>query len=1186
MVLADFISKADDTIKYTVNISDVIHKMSVNRLDCIVLLRGNMPFGIFTKIDILHLLHKKTNLNSPASSLSNRNLITIPSNSSLEYAQNQILSFEVDYLVAVDDKEEYVGIIEKNILLESVVVEQKNFTKQVFDIVKKPTTFITLPFSFYTLLDEMVYNGVDSFLVGSPQNIEGLITKNNIFYYVGSLDEHKNISAVIKESFLVIDSAEDTKKLLTLMKEKHINYVVVHDNVKKSYCVFSSKNLLDALRTPNEKFLEEKFKANHILLDKLKISIVEVIRVEDDFIVSWLNEFAKRSLSLDINAKINSFLPSKMWQKILKNIKNKEDIEEEIVSIKGILRVVNMSYFHTKNMTMIKILITDAQQESKKSLTNSYAIEGREKYLYNNIFYQKSIGIAYTSIDGTILDINPYMEAFIGYTKEEVVGLNYYETIVYKEDLESAKQLRKEMVRKYTPDSAVARRYVRKDGSLVWALLLANVVYDENGEIKYLMSFLQDYTKHHETQEDLISQKHILDTIFDTVEDYIFFKDENFRYVSCNHSMLKFLGLELKDIVGKSDHDIFSKSKADAFLEHDKEAMESKEKFTVQQSILHDDNEIISETILKPRFDKKGNFLGIVGAVHDITNRLKYEERQRFTQNLFENIDEGIMVTNSENLITSINPAFTDITGYMEYEVIGKNPSFLSSKKHDILFYEKMWNEINVKGKWRGEIHNRKKDGQIYPQLLTVSTIKDERNSIVNYVGIFSDISDFKKHQAKLEHMAHHDFLTKLPNRISFEITLGDTIKRAYRHGFKVGVLFFDIDNFKEINDTYGHSIGDKVLIQVSNRIKKLLREGDVVGRIGGDEFVIMVVDIHSKSDLEEIIRKIFHIFKSPFIVEDKIFNISSSLGASIYPQDGEDKETLVKNADAAMYQAKKLGKNNYKFYTSDLTNTLFQKIEMMTDIRRAIKNEEFTLYYQPQFDIVSNKLIGAEALARWEHPIKGLVFPDEFIALAEESQLIIQIGRQLFKKACKDIYRWLDTGVELEDFRLSVNISAVQVAHDDIYKMVKETMEQVGVNPSYIELELTETSIMKDPNGAVALFDDLKKLGLTLAIDDFGIGYSSLSYLKKFAIDKIKIDRSFIMDIPYDKDDIAITKAIIALGKSLNVDVIAEGIENNVQKYFLIEEGCSTGQGYFYSKPIHVKDFEEMFLYKSTKKL
>ncbi len=422
--------------------------------------------------------------------------------------------------------------------------------------------------------------------------------------------------------------------------------------------------------------------------------------------------------------------------------------------------------------------------------------------------------------------------------------------------------------------------------------------------------------------------------------------------------------------------------------------------------------------------------------------------------------------------------------------------------------------------------------------------------------------------------MAHHDPLTKLPNRLLLTSRLSQAIKRAKREGSKIAVLFLDLDRFKEINDTFGHSYGDEILTTVTTRFKIAMREKDTIARIGGDEFIILIEEMEDVSDIDQVLSKILNVFKDEIMVFQHSFKLSASIGVALYPDDGNNIEDLIKNADAAMYQAKDAGRNTYRFYTEEMTQKLFTKMLMKNEISKAFKNSEFVLHYQPQISIESGKVLGAEALVRWNHSSMGLMYPDKFIEIAESTKQIVELGKLVLEMACSDAKKWIDENSFCG--KIAVNVSAVQIKQEDFYEIVTSVLEKTGLSGHFLELELTESYMMQNPNEAIALFKKLKKHGITLSIDDFGTGYSSLSYLKKLPVDRLKIDRSFIMDIPNDKGDMAITSTIIAMSKSLGLSVIAEGIETKEQHHFLKEQGCYEGQGYLYSKPVPEDDFLE----------
>lgn len=561
----------------------------------------------------------------------------------------------------------------------------------------------------------------------------------------------------------------------------------------------------------------------------------------------------------------------------------------------------------------------------------------------------------------------------------------------------------------------------------------------------------------------------------------------------------------------------------------------------------------------------------------EITDRKRIEEKLGQSAAVVQNTAEGIIITDRNSRIISVNPAFTDITGYSEDEVIGKTPRILKSKRHNREFYAEMWMQIVASGRWQGELWDRKKDGAVFPSWSTISAVVNDDGEVTNYVGVFSDISSLKQSEDKLDFLAYHDPLTNLPNRLLFSDRLDHALRVAKRDDTMLGVLFIDLDRFKNINDSLGHSVGDRLLEQVAIRLQDVVRQEDTVARLGGDEFVVLIEGVNHASDVVGLANKLLSAFNDSFDLDGHTLFVTPSIGASVYPQDGSDSETLIRNADTAMYRAKEMGRNNCYLYSSELTEQAMERLTLESALRNAIQRDEFELNYQPQFELATNKLLGVEALIRWNHPELGQIMPDRFIPVAEESGLIVEIGVWVLRAACEQMQAWQQQGLALNV--IAVNVSGVQFQRGDIVDAVASALSESGLPPQCLELEITESIILKRPEYAIDALHKLKQLGISISIDDFGIGYSSLSQLKHLPVDKLKIDQSFVHDIPHDKDDEAIACAVIALGHSMNLKVIAEGVETVAQREFLIFQGCDEGQGYLYSRPVSVARIEELLL-------
>ena len=540
---------------------------------------------------------------------------------------------------------------------------------------------------------------------------------------------------------------------------------------------------------------------------------------------------------------------------------------------------------------------------------------------------------------------------------------------------------------------------------------------------------------------------------------------------------------------------------------------------------------------------------------------------------VFDSTSEGIIITDARGRIESVNSAFSDITGYREDELIGKNPSLLQSGQHDESFYQEMWQSIEKTGQWRGEIQNRRKNGEIYTELLSINSFKDDHNVVIQYVGVITDISSIKQTEHKLEYLAHHDPLTDLPNRLLCNARLEHELQVAQRHGELVAVMFLDLDLFKNINDSLGHALGDKLLKKVAVRIKQAIRNEDTVSRLGGDEFVLIIGSLKSKLDATQFSKNILELFTEPFVIDEHEVFAGASIGISVFPIDGRDAETLLKNSDAAMYRAKSEGRNNYQFYTPDLTSNACERLSMETYLRHALENNELILHYQPQYSLKSGQILAVEALLRWQHPEHGLIYPDKFISVAEETGLIVPIGEWVLETACSQLAKWKNS--DCMPLRMAVNLSARQFWNPGLAKAVQEILKNTGVQPSELDLELTESIIMHDTRITDDALNTFHDMGVELSIDDFGTGYSSLSYLKRFPIDRLKIDRSFVRDITTDKNDADMIKSIIALGHCMGLKVLAEGVETEEQLNYLKEHGCDEVQGYYYSRPVTAEGIE-----------
>ncbi|MFZ5428488.1 MAG: putative bifunctional diguanylate cyclase/phosphodiesterase [Thermodesulfobacteriota bacterium] len=552
---------------------------------------------------------------------------------------------------------------------------------------------------------------------------------------------------------------------------------------------------------------------------------------------------------------------------------------------------------------------------------------------------------------------------------------------------------------------------------------------------------------------------------------------------------------------------------------------------------------------------------------------LSPEDAAILFETLMDSCREGVTITTPEGLIERVNPAFTAITGYEPHEVLGQNPRVLKSDRHDQDFYAGMWRQLAETGRWEGEIWNRRKSGEAYPEWLSIRAVRDGAGRLSRYVSVFSDLTDLKRHKDILLHEAYHDPLTGLPNRHLFLDRLNVVLRQSRSEGRPVGVICLDLDRFKTVNDSLGHVAGDIVLSEVGHRLSVLLRRADTLSRFGGDAFYMLLADLRDPEDAAHVAGRILTSLARPMEVRGHDLHVGASVGITIAPADGDDPARLMQNAEMAMYRAKEAGRNNFTFFTEDLGNRVLGALRMENDLRKALSRREFVLHYQPRVDVFTGAVTGMEALARWVLPDGSIVPPSEFIPVAEETGLIVQLGEWVLEEACRQTRLWTQEG--LGGLKVSVNLSPVQLEQPGLAAKIGTVLERTGLAPGQLEVEVTESLFLKGFETARASLSSLAETGVAVALDDFGTGYSSLAYLKRLPISTLKIDKSFVDGLPDDKDDAAIVTSIVSIAANLKLDVVAEGVETLEQLEFLRGLDCCGGfQGYLFARPLPPMEF------------
>ena len=691
-----------------------------------------------------------------------------------------------------------------------------------------------------------------------------------------------------------------------------------------------------------------------------------------------------------------------------------------------------------------------------------------------------------------------------------------------------------------------------------------------------LLALIHDITKKKRAEKDLfeanqelMERKTFLKQILDTSSVAIFLVDRQGCIVHANQRMADMFGWPVQELIGMEYVALIHPNERELGRQKMLALLCSEVHFVdLERSYWRADEKAFWGHLTGKRFyGTEGEELGLVGVIADITERRCIEEKLKLVASVFTHAREGIAITDSQGVIIDVNDTFTDITGYSKEEALGQTPRMMKSNRHTREFYVDMWDTLFKQGQWHGEIWNRRKNGEVYAQMLTISAVSDTYGNIQHYVSLFTDITTMKKHQQQLEHIAHYDALTDLPNRVLLADRLKQAMAQTLRQGKQLAVVYLDLDGFKVVNDTYGHNVGDELLIILAKHMGEALREGDTMARLGGDEFVAVLVDLEEHQDCEPIIERLLQATSNVVNVGNITLQVSSSIGVTFYPQDGIDADQLMRQADQAMYLAKQSGKNRYFLFDIVQDVALKAQRENLEDILRAIEQEEFVLYYQPKVNIKTGEIIGAEALVRWQHPKRGLLQPLTFLPSLENNPMSIRLGEWVIETALMQIAQWHTLGLNIP---ISVNVGGYQLQQSNFVERLHQLlMVHSDVNPHDLELEILETSALEDISQVSDVIHRCQKLGIRFALDDFGTGYSSLTYLKHLPAELLKIDQSFIRDMLSDPDDLAIIEGILGLAKAFRRNVIAEGVETVEHGELLLALGCEWAQGYGIAKPM-----------------
>lgn len=827
--------------------------------------------------------------------------------------------------------------------------------------------------------------------------------------------------------------------------------------------------------------------------------------------------------------------------------------------------------FPLLTLLMGKVLTSqDAEIQSVAALRKSEA-------QHRAILQTSMNGFWMADLQGRLLEVNQAYVRMSGYSVQELLGMQITVLEALRSSTEIATHIQKIMA---TGGDRFETQHRSKDGKVFDVEVSIQYLAIEGGR---LVAFLRDITERKQAEQALHESKALTEAIVESLPLVVFLKRAaDLRFVLFNRAGEALLGHDRKDMIGKNDFDFFPAEQAAQFMQQDRDVLQG------ESGVL----DIPEETILTAKqglrvlHTRKFGILGsrghskyLLGISEDITEGKKAQERLLLTANVFTHAREGIMITDAVGVIVDVNESFTRITGYRRDQALGQTPQLLRSDRHPPAFFQAMWRNLGRDGQWYGEIWNRRQNGEVYAAMLNISAVQDGHGQVQNYVALFSDITAIKEHQRELEHMAHYDVLTGLPNRVLMADRLHLAMAQSARRSQKLAVVYLDLDGFKSINDRHGHELGDRLLTHVASRMKQTLREGDTLARMGGDEFVAVLIDLNESLAAAPLLDRLLAAAAEPVQLGNVTLQISASLGVTFYPQpESLEADQLLRQADQAMYQAKLAGKNRFHLFDAEQDRNTRGHFESLERIRHALAAKEFVLYFQPKVNMRSGVVLGVEALIRWQHPDKGLLAPALFLPVIEDHALAVEVGEWVIDTALSQIVRWQDDGLVFSDrFNVSVNVGARQLQQSNFVARLRALLAtHPQVRPAQLEVEILETSALNDLAGVSQLIADCQQMGVLFALDDFGTGYSSLSYLKYLRVSTIKIDQSFVRDMLDDQDDLAILQGVIGLAATFKRRVIAEGVETVAHGHLLLQMGCELGQGYAIARPMLAQGFPQ----------
>lgn len=1169
--VASVMSRSASHLPPESSLLDALNLMESHRDTCVVVVDAeHHPAGIVTERDIVRIYSvNPEKIDIPVREIMSFPVLTISLNNKVNEAAERMLKAKVRHLVVIDDSGRMAGLIDEHDLSHNMMlslIDDKLIAESAF----LRTLMNTIPDSVW--LKDL--NGV---YLTCNQRFGHILGAKNI---IGKTD----YDLVGKQQADLI-RAHDLKAMEKIQPSFSEEWVTLSDNRRKV--------LLETIKTPmrndsgklmgllgiarditERKQLEEKLKESEEKFRNIFESVgdcIEIISMDGDI--------------LDLNRRTHESLGYTKAEMLGKHLSEfgtpeyAEKIQERMALIKSQGHAVFESARTCKDGSIMPIEVSSRiidlngqrvflgvnrditeRKKAEKDLAES-------EFRYRTLVESSPFCIHEIDLSGCLTSMNHAgLDMLCLNSEADVLGVHYLSS-VSEQDRERIDSLLQDAIHG-TPShfeftaTGEAPHYFKS---------CFIPIKNEGGSVLKIMGLTEDITMRKNIEHQLAERESLFSAIFEQAPTGIELIDpKTLRFVEANPAACQMLGYTHEEFLNLRLPDTQAEMNEEMLVAAIQKVKTSNS-MTFENKHRTKEGEILDVEICSRLLNLSGKPL-LVGVWRDITKHKRAEENLRIIASVFDNSQEAILITDANNVIIDVNPAFTHITGYSREEALGRNPSILGSGQQSKDFYTKLWQSLEQKRVWRGEIWNRRKSGEIYAGLLSIASICDNHGNTLRYVGVCSDISPIKAHEAELNRIAHYDMLTGVPNRVLLADRLSQAMIRAQRSSSMLAVCYMDLDGFKQVNDQYGHETGDKLLVEVTRHLRELLRAGDTLARLGGDEFVLLINDLVSEPECLQVINRVLDAIATPLIIGNHKILVSASIGVTFYPTDDEDGDTLLRHADQAMYVAKQTGKNRYHLYNSEHDQRERSLYKFRQRILQGLEDGEFELFYQPKIILSSGEVSGAEALIRWHHPEQGLLLPAKFLPFIEGSDLEIQLGEWVMDAALSQLDQWNNEGFMLE---VSINISARHLQSPDfIFGLEHKLLQYPKLLPNYLQIEVLETAALENIAQSSETMEACRKLGVSFALDDFGTGYSSLTYLRKLSAEVLKIDQSFVREMLTDKGDYAIVQGIIALAKTFGRKTVAEGVESAEHIDTLVEMGCMYGQGYGIAHPMPNEDF------------